>query len=71
MSEGPTLIVVFNALQSYLLKHGRTDAFYSDKHTVFRVSKPSQHMTDPAFRDLTQTHLAKKIYAGLRCGSRT
>lgn len=31
----------------------------------------SRVMTDPAFRDLTQTHLAKKIYAGLRRGSRT
>tara|TARA_R110002110_G_scaffold19648_1_gene80911 strand:+ start:1120 stop:2499 length:1380 start_codon:yes stop_codon:yes gene_type:complete len=35
----------FGALESYLLKHGRPIAFYSDKHTVFRVSKPSQHMT--------------------------
>lgn len=35
----------FAALESYLLKHGRPVAFYSDKHTVFRVSKPSQHMT--------------------------
>jgi hypothetical protein len=35
----------FTALESYLLKHGRPVEFYSDKHTVFRVSKPSQHMT--------------------------
>lgn len=35
----------FSALESYLLKHGRPVAFYSDKHTVFRVAKPSQHMT--------------------------
>lgn len=35
----------FEALESYLLKHGRPVAFYSDKHTVFRVPKPSQHMT--------------------------
>ncbi len=35
----------FSALESYLLKHGRPVAFYSDKHTVLRVSKPSQHMT--------------------------
>ena len=35
----------FDALENYLLKHGRPVAFYSDKHTVFRVSKPSQHMT--------------------------
>jgi transposase len=33
------------ALESYLRKHGRPIAFYSDKHTVFRVAKPSQHMT--------------------------
>ncbi len=35
----------FSALESYLLKHGRPVAFYSDKHTVFRVAKPNQHMT--------------------------
>jgi hypothetical protein len=35
----------FGALENYLLKHGRPVAFYSDKHTVFRVSKPNQHMT--------------------------
>ena len=35
----------FDALESYLLKHGRPVAFYSDKHSVFRVPKPSQHMT--------------------------
>ncbi|WP_176219190.1 ISNCY family transposase, partial [Planktotalea arctica] len=35
----------FGALENYLLNHGRPVAFYSDKHTVFRVSKPSQHMT--------------------------
>ena len=35
----------FEALESYLLKHGRPVAFYSDKHTVFRVPKPNQHMT--------------------------
>ena len=35
----------FTALESYLLKHGRPVAFYSDKHTVFRVAKPNEHMT--------------------------
>ena len=35
----------FEALESYLLKHGRPVAFYSDKHTVFRVPKPSKHMS--------------------------
>jgi biotin operon repressor len=29
----------FAALESYLLMHGRPVAFYSDKHSVFRVSK--------------------------------
>ena len=29
----------FEALESYLLAHGRPVAFYSDKHTVFRVAK--------------------------------
>jgi hypothetical protein len=35
----------FEALESYLLKHGRPVAFYSDKHSVFRVPKPNPHMT--------------------------
>ena len=34
----------FSALESYLLKHGRPVAFYSDKHTVFRVAKPNPNM---------------------------
>lgn len=29
----------FEALESYLHKHGRPVAFYSDKHTVFRVAR--------------------------------
>jgi len=29
----------FEALENYLLKHGRPVAFYNDKHTVFRVAK--------------------------------
>ena len=29
----------FEALDSYLLQHGRPVAFYSDKHSVFRVAK--------------------------------
>jgi transposase len=35
----------FEALERYLTTHGRSVAFYSDKHTVFRVPKPSEHMT--------------------------
>lgn len=35
----------FEALESYLPKHGRPVVFYSDKHTVFRVPKPNEHMT--------------------------
>ena len=35
----------FEALESYLVQHGRPVAFYSDKHSVFRVSKPSNHMS--------------------------
>lgn len=34
----------FEALERYLTTHGRPVAFYSDKHTVFRVPKPSEHM---------------------------
>lgn len=33
----------FEALETYLRNHGRPVAFYSDKHAVFRVPKPSQH----------------------------
>jgi hypothetical protein len=35
----------FEALESYLSKHGRPIAFYSDKQTAFRVPKPNEHMT--------------------------
>ena len=35
----------FEALESYLLKHGRPVAFYSDKHSVFRVARPSGYMS--------------------------
>ena len=35
----------FEALERYLVQHGRPVAFYSDKHSVFRVPKPSDHMT--------------------------
>ena len=43
--ESESTFTYFDALESYLLKHGRPVAFYSDKHTVFRVAKPSKHMT--------------------------
>ena len=33
----------FTALESYLGRYGPPVAFYSDKHSVFRVSRPSQH----------------------------
>ncbi|MEI4472125.1 ISNCY family transposase [Frigidibacter sp. MR17.24] len=33
----------FGALERYLATHGRPVAFYSDKHTVFRVPKPNMH----------------------------
>ncbi len=49
----------FEALESYLLKHGRPVAFYSDKHTVFRVPKPNKHMTDMTQfgRDLAELNI--------------
>lgn len=31
----------FNALEGYLAEHGRPVAFYSDKHSIFRVAKTS------------------------------
>ncbi len=43
--ESESTFTYFDALESYLLKHGRPVAFYSDKHSVFRVAKPSKHMT--------------------------
>lgn len=33
----------FAALETYLARHGRPVAFYSDKHTVFRIPKPNMH----------------------------
>jgi hypothetical protein len=38
-------ISYFEALECYLLKHGRPVAFYSDKPSVFRVAKLNEHMT--------------------------
>jgi len=35
----------FEALELYLKAHGRPVAFYSDKHSVFRISKPSKNGT--------------------------
>ncbi|RED10623.1 ISNCY family transposase [Pontivivens insulae] len=35
----------FEAVESYLGNHGRPVAFYSDKHTVFRIPNPNQHTT--------------------------
>jgi transposase len=37
--ESESTFSYFEALESYLLAHGRPVAFYSDKHTVFRVAK--------------------------------
>ena len=34
----------FEALERYLQNHGRPVAFYSDKHTVFRVARPNPKM---------------------------
>jgi hypothetical protein len=34
-----TAFAYFEALESYLETHGRPVAFYSDKHSVFRVNK--------------------------------
>ena len=37
--KSESTVSYFEALEGYLLKHGRPVAFYSDKHTVFRVAK--------------------------------
>lgn len=34
----------FEALESYLTQHGRPVAFYSDKHSVFRIAKPNDQL---------------------------
>ena len=38
-----TTFASFEALEGYLKAHGRPVAFYSDKHTVFRLPKPGRH----------------------------
>lgn len=38
-----TTFAYFEALEGYLTDHGRPVAFYSDKHTVFRLPKPGRH----------------------------
>ena len=37
--ESESTFSYFNALEGYLANHGRPVAFYSDKHTVFRVAQ--------------------------------
>jgi hypothetical protein len=44
----------FEAIESYLLKHDRPVAFYSDKHTVFRVAKPMEQKSLAAVSDLVR-----------------
>jgi len=39
--ESESTFSYFEALESYLLKHGHPVVFYSDKHTVLRVPKPN------------------------------
>lgn len=34
----------FDAFESYLVRHGRPVAFYSDRHSVFRIAKPNPHV---------------------------
>ena len=36
----------FDALERYLHRHGKPVAFYSDKHTIFRVAKPESAKGD-------------------------
>jgi transposase len=39
-AQSESAFAYFEALKGYLTSHGRPLAFYSDKHSVFRVSKP-------------------------------
>ncbi len=38
--QSESAFAYFEALKGYLTSHGRPLAFYSDKHSIFRVSKP-------------------------------
>ena len=38
-----TTFAYFEALEGYLRDHGRPVAFYSDKHSVFRIARPNKH----------------------------
>ena len=44
----------FDALRDYLLKYGRPEAFYSDKHSIFRVNMKGSE------RNITTFHRALK-----------
>ena len=39
--EAETTKSYMQAMKSYLYKHGRPLAFYSDRHSIFRINKPS------------------------------
>jgi len=39
--QSESTFAYFNATQQYLEQHGKPVAFYTDKHAVFRVNKPS------------------------------
>src|SRR6202021_1649471 len=39
--QSESTFAYFNATQRYLEQHGKPVAFYTDKHAVFRVNKPS------------------------------
>ena len=39
--QSESTFAYFNATQRYLEQHGKPAAFYTDKHAVFRVNKPS------------------------------
>ncbi|WP_189499745.1 ISNCY family transposase, partial [Algimonas arctica] len=47
--ESESTFSYMRALETYLERHGRPVAFYSDKHTVFRTAKPN-----PAANGMTQ-----------------
>jgi hypothetical protein len=56
-----TTFSYFEALEGYLGAHGRPLAFYSDKHSVFRVSQ--KDLNSP----LTKSGLADSLWPR-RCG---
>lgn len=51
----------FATLDGYLTRHGHPVASYGDKHTVFRIFSPSEHMTGTTQFGRAQAELQTEI----------